>query len=127
MEIIEKFQEETNSLAVQATGIKVYDEPSYIAAGEFAKGIKDLKKRIIDYFKPLKEAAYKAHKAITQKESDELLPLEQADGIVRLAMTNYLERQHQAQLAKQAELDSEAKKAAEIKKERLLKQAVKAA
>ncbi len=127
MEIIEQYQTEVNSLAIQAKTIKVIDNQSYLTAGEFCKGLKDLRGKITEYFKPLKESAHKAHKAITQKEAGELAPIDEADKMVRQNISAYLTKQEADRKADQEKLDAEAKAAAEKEKERLLKQAVKAA
>ena len=126
MEIIEQYQTEANTLAAQARTIKVADNLSYMVAGEFVKGLKDLRGKITDYFKPLKEAAYKAHKAITQKEAGELAPIDEADRMVRQSISAYLMAQEAIRKAEQERLEAEARVAAEKEKERLLKQAVKA-
>src|SRR3990172_5848069 len=97
-----------------------------MTAGEFVKGLKELKDKIIDYFKPLKEAAYKAHKAITQKENDELTPIDEADRMVRQSISAYLMEQEAIRKAAQEQLEAEARAAATKEQERLLKQAVKA-
>lgn len=126
IEIIEKYKAEADNLSAIAASIIVVDQNSYLSAGEFGKSLKLLRNKITDYFKPLKEAAHKAHKAITQKEAEELSPIDDADDIVRQAVTAYLNEQARLQRVEQARLDAEAKKAADAERERLLKQAVKA-
>ena len=76
------------SLRESAQSIAVTDEKSYLFAGQFAKDIKDCKSKILDYFKPLKEAAHKAHKTITQREAEEIKPLDEADTIVRKGISD---------------------------------------
>jgi len=114
------------SLRESAQSIAVTDEKSYLFAGQFAKDIKDCKSKILDYFKPLKEAAHKAHKTITQREAEEIKPLDEADTIVRKGISDYLNEQERIRKETQRKAEAEAAEAARIEQEKILKQAVKA-
>ena len=114
------------SLKESAQSISVTDEKSYLFAGQFAKDIKECKNKILNYFKPLKEAAHKAHKAITQREADEVKPLDEADDIVRKEISNYLNEQERIRQEAQRKAEAEAAEVARIEQEKILKQAVKA-
>jgi len=94
------------SLKETAQTIAVVDNESYLLAGQFAKDIKDCKSKVEAYFKPLKDAANKAHKAITQREAEELKPLKEADTIIRGQISVYLSEQER--LRKEAQAKAEA-------------------
>lgn len=117
--------DEALTLKGQAQAIAVTDHISYQAAGEFAKGLKELKKKVTEYFEPLKEAAHKAHKAVTQREKEELKPIEDADQLIRQGMSAYLNEQERIRKEEQRKLEAEAKIAADKERERLLSLAVK--
>lgn len=125
-DIEQTFKDEGLNLYRRAQGLQVTDQVTYQAAGEFAKGLKDLKKKVTDYFAPLKDAAHKAHKSVTQREKEELEPIEDADTVVRKAMTDYLNEQECIRKEEQARLEREAREAAEKERQKLLDQAVKA-
>ena len=73
MEVMEQeFKQEALTLKEQVTAISVTNIETYASAGELGKNIKTLREKVVDYFKPLKDAAFKAHKTITAKEAEEL-------------------------------------------------------
>jgi hypothetical protein len=124
--IEQELQGRALSLKEQATAMVVKDVAGYALAGELGKGIKELRARIVDYFAPLKDAAYKAHKAITAKEGEELKPVDEAINILRKAMNDFNKEQKRLERIEQARLQKIADETAEKERQRLLNQAVKA-
>ncbi len=122
---LQVFSEKRLSLETEVARIKVEDPVSYQFASELSKVIKDLKKAITDYFRPMKEQAYKAWQAVCQKEKDEISKIEPLDEKLKREMTNYVmeenrkkaeeERKRQEEIIKQ-EVERRAKMA-EILKE----------
>ena len=82
----QEFEQQALTLYEQAMAITVSDKDTFAAAGEFGKSLKELEKKIVDYFAPLKKSAHEAHKAITKRESDELSPVREAIDLTRKAM-----------------------------------------
>ena len=118
-----EFETKSLTLLETAHSIKVTDEESYKVAGDFLKGVKDSQKKVKDFFSPLKDAAHKAHKAITSKESESLTPLKEADQMVRDTVGTYLDEQEKIRQEEQRKLDLAAKKQADKEKADLLKRA----
>jgi len=74
------------TLYEQARSILVKTAEDYQFAGEFLRRLKDQRKAIQDWFRPLKEKADQAHKALVKKEREALKPLEEAEALVAPAM-----------------------------------------
>jgi HD superfamily phosphohydrolase len=126
-QVIEKELETTAlTLKDQATAMVVKDVTGYSAAGELGKSIKELRAKIVDYFQPLKEAAHKAHKAITTKEAEELKPVDEAISILRNTMNAFNEEQKRLERIEQARLQAIADEEARKEREKLLAAAIKA-
>ena len=114
------------TLKDQATAMIVKDVTSYAAAGELGKGIKELRAKIVAYFKDLKESAHQAHKKICDRESSELKPVDEAINILRDTMNAFNAEQKRLEAIEQARLQKIADDATEAERQRLLKLAVKA-
>lgn len=114
------------TLKDQATAMVVNDVTQYAAAGELGKSIKELRAKIVTYFKPLKESAFAAHKAITAKESEELKPVDEAIAILRDTMNAFTREQERIRQEAERKARQEAEAAAEKERQRLLAQAIKA-
>lgn len=87
------FANEIETVKAEATGIKVVDDSSYELAGNYLTGIKGKMKTIQEYFAPLKDSAYKAHKAITSREKETLEPLEKIEKQIKSEMSKYIMEQ----------------------------------
>ena len=126
-QVIEKeLETKVVTMKDQVDAIIVGTAQSYALAGEMGKGLKDLRAKIVDYFKPLKEAAHAAHKAVTTKEGEELKPLDDAITILRNKMNVFNAEQQRLERIEQARLQKIADEAAEAERQRLLKAAIKA-
>lgn len=126
-QIIEKeFMSTAVSLKDQATAMKVVDVAGYTAAGELGKSLKELEKKVVYYFKPLKETAFAAHKAITAKESEELKPIKEAVQILRDSMNAYRREQERIRQEEERKARLAAEEDARKEREKLEAQALKA-
>jgi hypothetical protein len=126
-QVIEReLETKVTTMKEQVDVIVVGTVQSYALAGEMGKGLKELRSKIVDYFAPLKDAAHKAHKAITGKESEELKPLDDAITVLRNKMNAFNEEQKRLERIEQAGLQKIADDAAEAERQRLLKAAIKA-
>lgn len=97
----------------RATSMIVSDVETYHEAATMLLGVKALKKNIEEYFRPLKEAAHKAHKAITQREAEELAKLSPAMAHLSNTMATWNAEQERQRRIEQERLDAEARKLAE--------------
>lgn len=122
----EEIEVQSMTLYEQALTIKVVDQPTFAAAGEFGKSLKELEKKIVDFFAPLKKAAHEAHKAITKKEADDLSPVREAMDTVRKTMNDFLQEQERIRREEERKARLAAEEAARKEQERLLAQAAKA-
>ena len=120
------FKEDALTLKSQAQAIKVISKESYVTAGELGKGMKALRARVVEYFKPLKDAANKAHKVLTTKEAEELKPIDEAIKILADSMDTFNAEQERIRKAAQDKIRAEKEAIAAKEREKLLAQAIKA-
>lgn len=122
----EEIAAQSMTLYEQALTLTISDQPSFAAAGEFGKSLKDLEKKIVDFFAPIKKAAHEAHKAVTKKESEELAPVQEAMSIVRKTMNIFLQEQERIRKEEERKARLAAEEAARKEQERLFALAAKA-
>lgn len=115
------FANEIEEVKIQGNQIKVVDDGSYELAGNFLKDVKANQKKVKDYFAPLKEQAYKTHKAITSRESETLKPLEEMERQIKSEMTKYFMEQER----KRREAEELLRKQIEEEKRRAFEEAQK--
>ena len=74
---------------------------------------------VTDFFKPMKDSAYQAHKAVCDREKTMLKPLQEAEKILKKSMSAY----YQEQERKRRELEEKMRREAEAERERKLNEA----
>ena len=114
-----KQQEESSLAVIKANGTTITDNASFEVAGEWLKDLKTYVKKVEQYWKPVKDSAYKAWKAVCAKENAILNPLGKAETIVKRKMSAYQREQE----AKEAAIRAEAERLKREETERLLKEA----
>lgn len=120
---VESQLQASGELTVQnARAISIVTQQDYEEAGKTLVEIKTRAKQVKDYWKPLKEAASKAHKALCEKEKTMLNPLDEAERIIKGTMIQY---QAQVEEARRREAE-EARKRQEEEAKRLMEEAIKA-
>lgn len=105
--------------------MEVKTKDQYGGAADFLKNVKAMKKKVLDYWKPLRENAYKAWKSIKQKETEFVEPLDIAERTVKQKMIAYQREEERKRLELQRKLQAEAEAKARRERERLMKQAEK--
>ena len=110
---------ETVSLEVRADALKVTNDEEYQDAAEFLKTLKDQAGKVKDFFKPLKDAAHKAHKEVCDREKMMLDPLTKAESVIKKAVGGYLAEQERKRKA----AEERARQAAKAEADRLLAEA----
>lgn len=108
------------AIELQAESIIIAGDEDYQAAAEFGRELKRKSAEVTAFFKPMKDAANKAHKEVCQREKAMLEPLKNAEGILKQEMGRYtmeqerrrLEMERQLRLAAQAEADKKLAEAA---------------
>lgn len=109
---------EALTLPEQARAIVITDQETYNTAASLKIHYAQWRKRIIDEFAPMKEAAHKAHKAITSKEAEYLAPVTEAEGILKAALIKWQDEQARLQRIEQARLEAIARAEAEADRQR---------
>ncbi len=120
-----ELKNEVATITEQARELVITDQVSFDIVGDYLIKLATLKKEVITYFKPLKKATHEAHKAVTQKEKDELAPIDTADRMGRALRGDY-KRKEDARIQKEQDrLDKLAKDKADRETAKLLKKAEK--
>lgn len=112
-------RQEVTAVEARANEIMVVDEESFKAAAEFLRTIKTATSKVTEFFKPIKEQAHKAWKAICDRENEMKKPLEAAEKTVKTKVTAY--QLEQDRIRRQKEEEERRKKQEEA--ERLAKEA----
>lgn len=107
-----------------ATGVLIHDDESYAKAAEITKTIKQMQKKVKDYWEPLRVSAKKTYDDVLGKKKRMMDPLEQAEKILKKKMGTYTaakererqEREEAARKAAQAETDRKLAEAAEAER-----------
>lgn len=109
---------EALTLPQQARAIVIKDQATYNEAATLKISFSQWRKKIVDEFAPMKEAAHKAHKAITAKEGEYLAPVTEAEGILKTAIIRYQDEQEAIRRTEQRRLEEVARQAAEADRQR---------
>ncbi|MBM4311421.1 MAG: hypothetical protein FJ119_10820 [Deltaproteobacteria bacterium] len=125
----EVVEQETQALDIyqQAYAVKVVDKATYESAGALALAIKDMTKQVTDYWKPIKDKAYAAHKEICARETELLKPLKDAAGLIDTRRRAYLNEQELIRQEAERKARAIAEEQARKEREKLAAQAAKAA
>lgn len=117
----QQLTQEVTDIEFQAESIVIKTEADYTAAGEFGKELKRKAAQVQEFFKPMKDSAYQAHKSVCDREKLMLKPLQNAEKVVKKAMGDYLDEQER----KRREQEEAMRRAAEAERERKLAEAAK--
>ena len=115
----EEIQQEVGLVETRANEMVISNDDEYEKAAELGQQIKTKAKVVTDFFKPMKDTAYQAHKAICDREKTMLNPLLDAEKKLKKSMTTYFQEKEQKRKALEAELQ----KQAEAERERMLNEA----
>ena len=116
----QQLNREVTDIEFQAESMVIQNDEDYAAAGEFGKLLKQKAAQVTSFFKPMKDSAYQAHKAVCDREKAMLTPLKNAEKIVKKTMGDYLMEQERIR----REAEEAARRAAEEERERKLKEAM---
>jgi len=103
-------------LAESVKLVQITSPETYAMAANGLQLIKGMTKEIKDFFAPLKEKAFAAHRALTAAENEKLAPLVEAERFAKGAMTTWQLEQEAAARVEQRRLEEEARKRAEEEK-----------
>lgn len=124
-EVEQTEQEQVLSRAVseiefQAGAIIIDNEQDYQNAASFGRMLKQKSSDVKEFWKPMKDAAHKAHTEICNREKAMLQPLVNAEKILKETMGAYVAEQER----KRREAEEAARKAAREEAERKLQEAI---
>ena len=116
----QQLTQEVTDIEFRAESFVIQTPEDYEAAGEFGKLLQRKAAEVTGFFKPMKDSAYQAHKAVCDREKAMLTPLKNAEKIVKKTMGDYLMEQERIR----REAEEAARRAAEEERERKLKEAM---
>lgn len=106
-------KQQTTDIATRAHSLAVTTPAAHMAGQELIVAIASMKKQVTEFFKPMKDAAHKAHKAVCDRETEVLSPLADAQKQLSTKLVAF-ERQVEAdRRAEQERLRLEQQKRAE--------------
>lgn len=104
----------------QAGAITIDTEEEYQSAANFGRMLKQRSADVKDFWKPMKDAAHKAHAEICAKEKQMLQPLVNAEKILKQTMSTYVAEQER----KRREAEEAARKVAQLEADKKLQEAI---
>lgn len=104
-----------STIEFQAESIVIKDDEDYQQAAEFGRLLKQKASEVKDFFKPMKEQANKAHKAVCDREKMMLTPLTNAELTLKRTMGDYNLEQERKRKALEEELRRKAQEEADRK------------
>ena len=110
---------EVTAIELKAEAVVIGNDQEFETAGEFGVLLKQKAGEVTDFFKPLKDAAYKAHKAVCDREKEMLTPLKNAERVLKKTMGDYTMEQER----KRREQEEAMRRAAEAEAQRKLDEA----
>lgn len=117
-----EFEERALTMPERAAALDVVDGESYQRAGEFLVAVKELRGQIHAHHEPVIRAAWDAHKAAMAAKKRLDAPLEEAERIVKGAISKW----HQAEERKRREAEAALRaEAAKLEEESRLQEALK--
>lgn len=114
-----ELKREVTDIEFQAEALMVTNDDEYREAGEFGKMLKQKAAQVTSFFKPMKDSAYQAHKAICDREKLMLAPLKSAEATIKKSMGDYVIEQERIRKEQEEAL----RRAAEAERERKLREA----
>jgi len=123
LELVEREEalcQEVTDIEFQAGAITIDTEDDYKEAAQFGGLLKQRTAEVKDFWKPLKEAAHKAHAEICAREKAMLQPLSNAEKILKQTMGAYISEQERIR----REAEEAARRAAQAEVERRLQEAI---
>ena len=100
---------------VQAKALQVVDQGTYVNASAVLKNIKATAAAIAEKFADSKRKAQETHKAIVAMEKEHLVPLGQAEQIIKGKMIVWTDEQERIRRAEELRLQDEARKIEEAR------------
>ena len=123
LELVEReeaLSQEVTNIEFQAGAITIDTEDDYKEAAQFGRLLKQRTSEVKEFWKPIKEAAHKAHAEICAREKAMLQPLSNAEKILKQTMSSYIAEQERIR----REAEEAARRAAQAEADRKLQEAI---
>ena len=115
--------DEVGQVETEVTAIVVDSQESYELAGRAVIGLDRLIKKIKEYWRGPKDAAFQAHRAIVARETEMLKPVKTQRAALNSKVSGYLTEQNRIRREQQQKLDNDRRKKEEAERARLAKRA----
>lgn len=112
-------EHEVSDIEMRALSMVVTNDAEYEQAAVFGSALKSKAADVIAFFKPMKESAHKAHKAICDREKEMTTPLSKAEKTLKKTMGDYAMEKER----KRREQEEAMRRAAEAESRRMLEEA----
>lgn len=113
---------EVSTVEANALQVVVASDADYANAGEITKSVKQMQKKVTEYWEPLRVSAKKTYDDVLSRKKEMLGPLESAEKILKGKMSSYVAEQER----KRREREEAMRKLAQQEVERKLEEAAHA-
>lgn len=111
-----QFEQSALSVRDEAKAIQILDQNTYDAAAAKFNGVSELEREIVEHYRPMKDAAHKAHKAVCDAEKSILVPVQEAKRLLSRAIGDWDAEQERVRMEEQRRLEAEAQRRADEEK-----------
>lgn len=108
-----QYEQSALSIRDEAKAISIRDQQTYDQAAAKFQGVSALEREIVDHYKPMKDAAHRAHKTVCDSEKKVLAPVQEAKQILSRSIGAWDAEQERVRREEQRRLEEEARKRAE--------------
>lgn len=103
-----EIKDDVTNVERMANEIVIQSEADLQNAVDFVKTIKNSASKVTEFFKPMKDSAYKAHKSVCDREKSMLQPLQTAEKNVKAKIGDWTREQERLRLEKEEEMRRQA-------------------
>jgi hypothetical protein len=126
---VEQVAQKVSLLVQNAVTLKVTDPTTQHQASQVLLAIAALRKEVADTFRPMKEAAFKAHRTVCEQEKKHDQPLADAERAVKAQIGNFVAEQNRIareaeEAARKTERERAEREALELSQQRAIEDAV---
>lgn len=113
---------EVSAVEKLANSLVITNDIEYSMAGEYTKQVKNMRKKVTDYWEPMRISTYNAYKAVTDHKKQMVDPLDRAERILKGKISGYIAMKEKERRAR----EEEARRQAQAEIERKLREAAEA-
>ena len=107
--------QEVSLIEQRALSLEISSEDEYKDAGSLVTSVKEMQKKVKDYWEPIRLSTKKAYDDVLAHKKEMLSPLESAEKIIKLKITLYVIKRQEEERRRQEELRRMAKEEADRK------------